>query len=144
MVRIFKNIAILEGISYLVLFANMLLIKPINLGLYKTMLYPIGMTHGLLFIGYVLLAVVLKKSQNWNFISLLVVLTASLLPLATFFVEKKSESSGAEFQSNAKLDFSELWKIKIVLLTCSLIFPYYQGDPTIFNKVLLSQLDNTF
>lgn len=89
MVRIFKNIAILEGISYLVLFANMLLIKPINLELYKTLLYPIGMTHGLLFIGYVLLAVVLKKSQNWNFISLLVVLTASLLPLATFFVEKK-------------------------------------------------------
>jgi integral membrane protein len=89
MVRIFKNIAILEGISYLVLFANMLLIKTINLGLYKTLLYPIGMTHGLLFIGYVLLAVVLKKSQNWNFISLLVVLTASLLPLATFFVEKK-------------------------------------------------------
>ncbi len=89
MVRIFKNIAILEGISYLVLFANMLLIKPNDMVLYKTMLYPIGMTHGLLFIGYVLLAVVLKKSQNWNFISLLVVLTASLLPLATFFVEKK-------------------------------------------------------
>lgn len=89
MVRIFKNIAILEGISYLVLFANMLLIKPNDMVLYKTMLYPIGMTHGLLFISYVLLAVVLKKSQNWNFISLLVVLTASLLPLATFFVEKK-------------------------------------------------------
>ena len=89
MVRIFKNIAILEGISYLVLFANMLLIKPNDMVLYKTLLYPIGMTHGLLFIGYVLLAVVLKKSQNWNFISLLVVLTASLLPLAKFFVEKK-------------------------------------------------------
>ena len=89
MVRIFKNIAILEGISYLVLFANMLLIKPIDMLLYKTMLYPIGMTHGLLFIGYVFLAVVLKKSQNWNFKTLLVVLTASLLPLATFFVEKK-------------------------------------------------------
>jgi integral membrane protein len=89
MVRIFKNIAILEGISYLVLFANMLLIKPNDMVLYKTLLYPTGMTHGLLFIGYVLLAVVLKKSQNWNFISLLVVLTASLLPLATFFVEKK-------------------------------------------------------
>jgi integral membrane protein len=89
MVRIFKNIAILEGISYLVLFANMLLIKPIDMLLYKTLLYPIGMTHGLLFIGYVLLAVVLKKYQNWNFVSLFVVLTASLLPLATFFVEKK-------------------------------------------------------
>ena len=89
MVRIFKKIAILEGITYLVLFANMLLIKPIDIVLYKTMLYPIGMTHGLLFIGYVFLAIVLKKSQTWNFKTLLVVLTASLLPLATFFVEKK-------------------------------------------------------
>jgi len=89
MIRIFKNIAILEGLTYLVLFANMLLIKPTNLLLYKTLLYPIGMTHGVLFIGYVILAVLLKKSQNWNYNSLLVVLTASLLPFATFFVEKR-------------------------------------------------------
>ena len=89
MVRIFKNIAILEGISYLVLFANMLLIKPTNLALYKTFLYPIGMTHGILFIGYVLLAVLLKNSQKWNFKELFIVLTASLLPFETFFVESK-------------------------------------------------------
>jgi integral membrane protein len=89
MVRIFKNIAILEGISYLVLFANMLLIKPTNLELYKTFLYPIGMTHGILFMGYVLLAVLLKNSQKWNFKELFIVLAASLLPFATFFVEKK-------------------------------------------------------
>jgi integral membrane protein len=89
MVRIFKNIAILEGISYLVLFANMLLIKPTNLALYKTFLYPIGMTHGVLFIGYVLLAVLIKNSQKWNFKTLFIVLAASLLPFATFFVESK-------------------------------------------------------
>ena len=89
MVRLFKNIAILEGISYLALFANMLLIKPTNLELYKTFLYPIGMTHGVLFIGYVALALFIMKSQKWSFGTLLIVLTASLLPLATFFVEKK-------------------------------------------------------
>ena len=89
MVRIFKNIAILEGISYLVLFANMLLVKPTNLALYKTLLYPIGMTHGVLFIGYVLLAILIKNSQKWNFLTLLIVLIASLLPFATFFVERK-------------------------------------------------------
>ncbi len=42
MVKIFKNIAILEGISYLVLFANMLLIKPNNLELYKTFFISSG------------------------------------------------------------------------------------------------------
>lgn len=89
MVKLFKNIAILEGISYLVLFANMLIIKPTNLVLYKTFLYPIGMTHGVLFIGYVLLALLITKSQKWSFGTLLIVLIASLLPLATFFVERK-------------------------------------------------------
>ena len=89
MLRIFKNIAILEGISYLVLFFNMLVIKPSNLELYKSLLYPIGMTHGILFIGYVLLAVLLKKSQGWDYKTTLIILGASLLPFATFFIEKK-------------------------------------------------------
>ncbi len=89
MLRIFKNIAILEGISYLVLFFNMLFIKPSNMELYKILLYPIGMTHGILFIGYVLLAVLLKKSQEWDYKTTLIILGASLLPFATFFIEKK-------------------------------------------------------
>ena len=89
MVKIFKNIAILEGISYLVLFATMLLVKPTNLALYKTFLYPIGMTHGILFIGYVALAIFIMKSQKWSFGTLSIVLIASLLPFATFFVERK-------------------------------------------------------
>jgi integral membrane protein len=89
MVKIFKTIAILEGISYLALFSNMLFIKPNNFGLYQQLLYPIGMSHGLLFIGYLLLAAIIKKSQNWNFINLGIVMLASLLPFATFYIERK-------------------------------------------------------
>ena len=89
MVKLFKYVAILEGISYLVLFSNMLFIKPSNFVLYKTLLYPIGMTHGILFIGYVLLAFLIRKIKNWNIKTLTFVLIASLLPFATFFVERK-------------------------------------------------------
>ena len=89
MVRLFKNIAILEGISYLILFANMLIIKPTNLDLYNSLLYPIGMTHGILFIGYVVLTLLIMKNQKWSFGTLSIVLIASLLPLATFYVERK-------------------------------------------------------
>lgn len=89
MLKIFKSVAILEGISYLVLFFNMLFIKPSNLELYKTLLYPIGMTHGILFMGYVLLTVLLIKSQEWNYKTSFIILGASLLPFATFYVEKK-------------------------------------------------------
>ena len=89
MTKLFKFTAISEGVSYLLLFANMLLIKPSNLALYKTLLFPIGMTHGVLFIGYILLAILIKKRQNWNLLNLAIVLLASLLPFATFYIEKK-------------------------------------------------------
>jgi integral membrane protein len=87
--KIFKNVAILEGISYLVLFSNMLFVKHNNPELYHQLLYPIGMTHGVLFIGYVVLAFLIKKSQQWDLKELAIVLFASLLPFATFYVEKK-------------------------------------------------------
>jgi hypothetical protein len=48
----FFVIAILEGISYLALFSNMLSSNPIIL-IFISLLYPI-MSHGVLFIGYVI------------------------------------------------------------------------------------------
>lgn len=89
MTKLFKFVAICEGISYLVLFFNMLVIKRTDMDLYKTLLYPIGMTHGVLFIGYVVLAFAIWKKQQWNLKELAFVLLASLLPFATFYVEKK-------------------------------------------------------
>jgi len=89
MTKLFKFTAIAEGVSYLVLFTNMLFVKPSNPELYKTLLFPIGMAHGLLFIGYVILAFVIRANQNWNLKKLFIVQTASLLPFATFYVERK-------------------------------------------------------
>ncbi len=89
MLKIFKITAILEGISYILLFSNMLFIKPTNFELYHTLLYPIGMSHGILFIAYVLLAILIKKSQNWSFKTLSIILIASLIPFGAFYVEKK-------------------------------------------------------
>lgn len=89
MIKIFKFTAISEGISYLVLFANMLLIKPNNLEVYKKLLFPIGMAHGILFIGYVIFAFLIKKSQNWSLKDFVMVQLASLFPFGTFYIEKK-------------------------------------------------------
>jgi integral membrane protein len=89
MIRIFKIIAILEGISFLVLIANMLIIKTNNPELYHTIVRPFGIGHGVLFIGYVLLAFLLKNSQKWDFKNFSFILGASLLPFGTFYVEKK-------------------------------------------------------
>lgn len=89
MTKLFKFSAIAEGISYLALFFNMLIIKHANFELYKTLLFPIGMTHGILFILYVALAFLIRKNQNWNIKEMFLVQLASLLPFATFYIEKK-------------------------------------------------------
>jgi integral membrane protein len=89
MLKFFKIVAILEGVSYLVLFSNMLIVKPTNLVLYKTLLFPIGMAHGVLFITYIILAVLLKFKENWDFKKFGIIGLASIIPLGTFYMEKK-------------------------------------------------------
>lgn len=89
MIKFFKIIAILEGFSYLFLFANMFITKNIDLDLYKSILYPLGMAHGLLFIAYLILALLVKIKVKWSTKTFLLVCAASLIPFATFYVENK-------------------------------------------------------
>jgi len=89
MLKLFKIVAILEGISYLALFGNMLIIKNINLDLYKSLLFPIGMAHGILFIGYIILSIMLKVEENWDWKKFFIIAIASVIPFGTFYVEKK-------------------------------------------------------
>ncbi|MFV8344574.1 DUF3817 domain-containing protein [Flavobacterium sp. ZB4P13] len=89
MLKFFKVIALLEGVSYLALFSNMLFIKPTNLTLYKTLLFPIGMAHGLLFVSYIILAVMLKFEQNWDWKKFGIICLASVVPFGTFYIERK-------------------------------------------------------
>lgn len=89
MLKVFKVTAILEGISYLVLIANLLILKNSNPDLYHLIVKPFGMTHGFLFIAYIVLALLLKKTQAWSWATLAIILAASLIPFGTFYVEQK-------------------------------------------------------
>lgn len=87
--KLFKYTAISEGVSYLVLLANMLFIKPNHIELYKKLLFPIGMAHGVLFIAYVVLAILITKNQKWSLKDFFIVQLASFIPFGTFYIEKK-------------------------------------------------------
>ena len=89
MIKFFKFIAVAEGFSYLILLVNMLFIKHNNLELYKSLLFPIGMSHGLLFIIYLYLSFFIKNKFNWAIKDLLVVILGSLIPFGAFYIEKK-------------------------------------------------------
>lgn len=88
MLKVFTIVGFLEGISYLVLFFNMLVLKNVNIELYKNLLFPIGMAHGLLFIAYIVMAIMLKVELKWSFKKFILISIASLIPFGTFYSEK--------------------------------------------------------
>ncbi len=90
MLKIFRPVAFLEGVSYLVLLANMIFIKRmISPELGQSLVFPIGMAHGLLFITYIILAIMLKDQMKWKGKDFFLILIASVIPFGTFWVEKK-------------------------------------------------------
>ena len=80
-------IAILEGLSYLfILFIGM----PLKYGLdIPTPNYIGGMLHGLLFMLYIGLIYPTGKNLNWDFITILLAVVASVIPFGTFWFDKK-------------------------------------------------------
>lgn len=87
MINIFRLVAFLEGISYILLLFIAVPIKYLsNDPQYVKLL---GMPHGLLFVAYIVLAVWLKPDFNWNKKTFGIVLLASIIPFGTFYVEKK-------------------------------------------------------
>ena len=87
LLHIFRVVAFLEGLSYILLLCVAVPIKYI-IGdpSYVKML---GMPHGLLFIGYIALAIVLRTENQWIKNNFFMVLIASVIPFGTFVVEKK-------------------------------------------------------
>ena len=83
----FKVVAILEGVSFLVLLGIAMPLKYI-LGL-PAATQIVGMAHGILFIVYVLMVILIRKQLNWNFKITALALTASVLPFGPFVVDRK-------------------------------------------------------
>lgn len=49
----------------------------------------LGMPHGILFIGYIILAIMIKYELEWKSKIFLTVLLASIIPFGTFYIDKK-------------------------------------------------------
>ena len=87
MLNVFRLIAFLEGISYILLLGVAVPIK--YLAEDPQYVKLLGMPHGLLFVAYIALAVLLKQTFKWNTKTFGIILLASLIPFGTFYIEKK-------------------------------------------------------
>ncbi|MBT8184893.1 MAG: DUF3817 domain-containing protein [Eudoraea sp.] len=87
MLTLFRFTAILEGISYLSLFALSMPLK--YWGKIPEPNIYIGYAHGFLFIAFIVLAVIFCRQKKWGIKRFMVFLLASLLPFGTFYADKK-------------------------------------------------------
>ncbi|WP_029036851.1 DUF3817 domain-containing protein [Salinimicrobium xinjiangense] len=86
-VKTFKWISIFEGVSFLVLLLIAMPLKYIWDA--PQMVQTVGMAHGILFVAYILGALLLFKPLGWNLKTLMIICVSSVLPLGPFYVEKK-------------------------------------------------------
>ena len=62
MIKAFKTISFLEGVSYLALF---FIAMPLKYGMgNEILMQPVGMGHGFLFIAYVIMAILIKGQMK--------------------------------------------------------------------------------
>ena len=83
----FRIISFLEGMSYILLLFIAVPLK--YLGGDEQYVKLLGMPHGLLFVGYIILAFLMRKEERWNNTELFIVLICSVLPFGTFYIDKK-------------------------------------------------------
>ncbi|MDG2172538.1 MAG: DUF3817 domain-containing protein [Flavobacteriaceae bacterium] len=87
MLKLFRVIAFFEGISYILLLFIAVPIKYIFDD--PTYVKLLGMPHGILFMIYIIFSFIVNIKLKWNIKELFIILIASLVPLGTFYVDRK-------------------------------------------------------
>lgn len=98
-----RLLAILEGISYLLLIPTIILKYGFEMGLPNKI---VGSIHGLLFILYSVWVIYYAIKMKWSLMKTFICLTASLFPIATFIVDQKILKVEAEEVAFAKNELS--------------------------------------
>ena len=83
----FRIIALLEGVSYILLLFVAVPIK--YFGGDEQWVKLLGMPHGILFVSYIIFAFLIKDNENWGIKDFGIVLLSSILPFGTFYVDWK-------------------------------------------------------
>ena len=93
----FRKIAFAEGVSFLILlFIAMPLKYFAGLPLTVTV---IGGIHGILFIAFIILAVLVKTEYGKNFLWLIKAFIASIIPFGTFIMDREWRKEASEIKN---------------------------------------------
>lgn len=81
MLRLFRMISVAEGLSYLTILC-------VSLGMIsRDFVFSIGLTHGVLFVGYIMLSLMVSDKLKWSVLKWLALFVAAIIPFAFIAVE---------------------------------------------------------
>lgn len=86
MLKFFRTLSFIEGLSLITL---LFVAMPAKYQLGYDFLWPVGMTHGLLWLTYFLLSLLVSHKQKWSVMFWLLVLLSSVTPFACFFLDAR-------------------------------------------------------
>lgn len=86
MLKTFRILSLIEGISLITL---LFVAMPAKYQFSYDFVWQVGMTHGLLWLAYVALSLPVSHKQNWSVMFWMLVLLASIVPFACFFLDSK-------------------------------------------------------
>ena len=83
----FRLISLLEGLSYILL---LFIAVPIKYWVGdESYVKILGMPHGVLFMSYIVLSLLIKDDYQWKRHDVLIVCLASIIPFGTFYIDRK-------------------------------------------------------
>lgn len=87
MLKTFRMLSLIEGLSLITL---LFIAMPARYQFgYGEAVFYVGMTHGILWMAYFTLSLMVSHNQKWSVIFWALVLGASITPFACFFLDKK-------------------------------------------------------
>lgn len=86
MLKLFRMLGFIEGLSLITL---LFIAMPAKYHFGYDFLWPVGMTHGVLWLAYSFLSLMVSHKQNWSVMFWLLVLLSSVTPFGFFFLDAK-------------------------------------------------------
>lgn len=86
MLKFFRILSIIEGLSLITL---LFIAMPAKYQFGYDFIWPVGMTHGVLWLAYIMLSLPVSHKQSWSVMFWLLVLVCSVIPFAFLFLDAR-------------------------------------------------------
>ena len=98
MLNFFRLLSLIEGLSLIVL---LLIAMPAKYQFGHDFVWPVGMTHGMLWLGYVVASLLVSHLQRWSVWAWLLALVSSVVPFGFLLLDRRLKREAVQAQDGA-------------------------------------------